>query len=179
MYYIKRTIDNCYIFCFPACVFATIWSFFLPSVNQSIYFHRTSISDEEQEKGTLDHQPHSSNLRESSTDIKNGKAKCFCFAVSRASLRKLRSAYALLWKHFVQAYTNYRVAKWSIWWALATCGYLQVISYIQLLWQTAVGPDDKIYNGAVDFVYAIVGKEDISVVSGKTCILLKYSIKSK
>ncbi len=78
--------------------------------------------------------------------------------------RKTRNAYALLWKHFIQAYTNYRVAKWSVWWALATCGYLQVVSYIQLLWQTAVIPGDMIYNGAVDFVYAIVGKEDASAI---------------
>lgn len=141
-------------------------------MNQSIYFHHTSVSDEEQGKGTLDHQPQcSSNLQESSPDIKNGKARCFYCA---PFLRKVRSAYALLWKHFVQAYTNYRVAKWSVWWALATCGYLQVINYIQLLWQTAVGPNDKIYNGAVDFIYAILGKEDTSTVSVKTRILFKF-----
>lgn len=51
--------------------------------------------------------------------------------------------------------------KWSAWWALATCGYLQIINYMQLLWQTAVGPDDMIYNGAVDFIYAIVGEEKL------------------
>lgn len=73
-------------------------------------------------------------------------------------LRKIKNAYALLWKDFLQAYTNYRVAKWSIWWAMATCGYLQIISYIQLLWQTAVEPGDMIYNGAVDFFYAIIGE---------------------
>lgn len=56
------------------------------------------------------------------------------------------------------AYTNYRVIKWSAWWALSTCGYLLVATYSQLLWQTAVKPGDRIYNGAVDFAYAIVGK---------------------
>ncbi|XP_011700298.1 PREDICTED: thiamine transporter 2-like isoform X2 [Wasmannia auropunctata] len=109
-------------------IFATVWALFLPSVSQSMYFHRNGISDEEQRK-----------------------------VLGGPLLRKIRNAYALLWKHFVQAYTNYRVAKWSVWWALATCGYLQIINYIQLLWRTAVGPDDMIYNGAVDFIYAIVG----------------------
>ncbi|KAG5324338.1 S19A3 protein, partial [Acromyrmex heyeri] len=138
-------------------IFATIWALFLPSVNQSMYFHRVSVSEEEQGKNTLDyHLQHSSNSQES-PNIKNGKTK-HCFMVSSTQvLRKISNAYALLWKHFIQAYTNYRVAKWSIWWALATCGYLQVSSYIQLLWQTAVIPGDMIYNGAVDFVYAIVG----------------------
>ncbi|XP_011875260.1 PREDICTED: thiamine transporter 2-like [Vollenhovia emeryi] len=143
-----------------ACVVATVWSFFLPSVKQSMYFHRTSISSVEQGKGGSEsHQSqHSKTSPESSLNVGNRKAKCYCFTVSSAPLfRKIRNAYALLWKHFVQAYTNYRVVKWSIWWALATCGYLQVINYMQLLWQTAVKSDDKIYNGAVDFVYAIVG----------------------
>jgi len=53
--------------------------------------------------------------------------------------------------------------KWSAWWALSTCGYLMVATYSQLLWQTAVKPGDRIYNGAVDFAYAIVGA--ISVFS--------------
>ncbi|XP_025073603.1 thiamine transporter 1-like [Pogonomyrmex barbatus] len=138
-----------------ACIFATGWSLFLPSVNQSMYFHRVSISDEEQGTRALDHQLQYSS---SPQNVEKSKAKHCRFAISNASLlRKIKNAYALLWKHFIQAYTNYRVTKWSIWWALATCGYLQISSYIQLLWQTAVKPGDMIYNGAVDFIYAIVG----------------------
>jgi solute carrier family 19 (thiamine transporter), member 2/3 len=40
--------------------------------------------------------------------------------------KKFASAYALLWKDFVDAFTNMYVVKWSVWWALATCGFLQV-----------------------------------------------------
>lgn len=130
-----------------------------------MYFHRTSISDNAQGKGALDHQAqHSSNPQESSSNVESGETKRYCFTLSGAPLlRKIRKAYALLWRHFVQAYTNDRVAKWSVWWALATCGYLQIINYVQLLWQTAVKPGDMIYNGAVDFVYAIVGKDTSAV----------------
>ncbi|XP_026826955.1 thiamine transporter 2 [Ooceraea biroi] len=148
-----------------ASVLATIWSLFLPSVSQSIYFHRTSSSDEERDKQvdlqsvTIDHQlQYRSSSQESLRNDENGRAKCRCFAGFRSPLfHKIRKAYALLWKHFVQAYTNYRVLKWSVWWALSTCGYLQIINFIQLLWQTAVKPGDMIYNGAVDFIYAILG----------------------
>lgn len=141
-----------------ACVFATVWSLFLPPVKQSMYFHRTSVSEEQGKEINYQSQ-HSSNPQESSSNVENGrKARCYCFTVSSMSLlRKIRNAYALLWKHFVQAYTNYRVVKWSLWWALATCGYMQVLNYIQLLWKTAVKSDKEIYNGAVDFIYAIVG----------------------
>ncbi|KAL6424323.1 hypothetical protein ACFW04_009848 [Cataglyphis niger] len=129
-------------------VFATIWAFFLPSVNQSIYFHRASISDgvQEKDKGPFDYQ------------LTTEPTKYRCFTISRTPLfRKIKNAYNLLWKHFLQAYINYRVVKWSFWWALATCGYLQVSSYMQLLWIEAVKPYDSEYNGAVDFFYAIIG----------------------
>ncbi|KAH0945646.1 hypothetical protein HN011_006235 [Eciton burchellii] len=142
-------------------VLATIWSLFLPSVNQSIYFHRSNVSDEEHGKQidipstTIDQSQHMSNSQESLRNDKNSGTKN-CFA-GWPLFRKIRNAYALLWKHFVQAYTNYRVVKWSAWWALSTCGYLQIVSYIQLLWKITVQPSDKIYNGAVDFLYAILG----------------------
>jgi hypothetical protein len=38
-----------------------------------------------------------------------------------------KNAYYYLWKDFTSAYTNLYVLKWSFWWALATCGFLQVI----------------------------------------------------
>jgi hypothetical protein len=34
-------------------------------------------------------------------------------------------AYYYLWKDFTAAYANTYVIKWSFWWALATCGFLQ------------------------------------------------------
>lgn len=96
-------------------------------------------------------------------------------------LHKIRNAYALLWKHFLQAFTNYYVIKWSAWWALSTCGYLQVANYMQLLWKTAVEPGDEIYNGAVDFLYAIIGKcsKIISVIRMRKLILFGDSIGKK
>lgn len=148
-----------------------------------MYFHRSSVSNEEQGKEMFDHQPqHSSNLQKSSfsTSVENGKARCYCFIISGTPLlRKIRNAYALLWKHFIQAYTNYRVIKWSIWWALATCGYMQVINYIQLLWQTAVKSDDEIYNGAVDFIYAILGKEHFSCLASILFQICKIKIANQ
>jgi thiamine transporter 2/3 len=38
-----------------------------------------------------------------------------------------KNAHYYLWKDFTSAYTNLYVLKWSFWWALATCGFLQVI----------------------------------------------------
>lgn len=78
---------------------------------------------------------------------------------SKNILLKLKEAYGYLWKDFLIAYTNSHVVKWSLWWAFATCGYVQVINYVQIVWETAYGKNaDKVYNGAVEAIYTIIGK---------------------
>lgn len=38
----------------------------------------------------------------------------------------VRNAFRLLWFHLVTSYSNPVVLQWSLWWALATCGQIQV-----------------------------------------------------
>ena len=129
----------------------------MPSVTQSIYFNRidpitTDISTSLESHGS-DHT-----LSTCSHKLSNAGTVSF--------FMKLRHAYYLLWEDFVKAYTNRHVVKWSLWWAFATCGYLQVINYIQLLWENAAksqtGKSDNlnIYNGAVEAVYTIISKHE-------------------
>ncbi|KYQ56931.1 Thiamine transporter 1 [Trachymyrmex zeteki] len=140
---------------------ATVWSLFLPPVGQSIYFHRTDRVSVKKSSVTIERHTainqsqQLSNSRKSYKDSKTNSDTLLC---------KIKNAYALLWKHFVLAYSNYRVIKWSAWWALSTCGYLMIATYSQLLWQTAVKPGDRIYNGAVDFAYAIIGSISVFCV---------------
>lgn len=37
-----------------------------------------------------------------------------------------KKAVSLLWTHFKDSYTDLTVIQWSVWWALATCGFMQV-----------------------------------------------------
>jgi hypothetical protein len=46
---------------------------------------------------------------------------------SRRVAGSCKNAHYYLWEDFTTAYTNLYVLKWSFWWALATCGFLQVI----------------------------------------------------
>ncbi|XP_017047294.1 thiamine transporter 1 [Drosophila ficusphila] len=67
------------------------------------------------------------------------------------------NACRLLWYHLVSSYSNPVVLQWSLWWALATCGQIQVISYIQFLWKE-VAPDHlSVYNGGVEAVATLLG----------------------
>ncbi|XP_032690025.1 thiamine transporter 1-like isoform X2 [Odontomachus brunneus] len=165
---------------------ATIWALFLPSVGQSIYFHRADVEENlaaKQEKkiaqsrrndwrrlccGRFNDGDTFDEQHQLLCNMWLRRSKTFLCGTEHGTRRKMfRSivhAYALLWKHFVQAYTNHRVLKWSLWWALGTCGYLQIANYMQLLWLDTVQSNDEIYNGAVDFIYAIIGSMTVFCV---------------
>lgn len=70
---------------------------------------------------------------------------------------KYKQAFKLMQKHFIDSFTNKHVLKWSIWWALATGGFIHVQSYIQPLWGQIKPDAEDIYNGAVEAVLTILG----------------------
>ncbi|KAJ3652559.1 hypothetical protein Zmor_018513 [Zophobas morio] len=71
--------------------------------------------------------------------------------------KKAKSAFKLMKSHFINAYTNIYVLKWSIWWALSTCGYVQVEFYLQPLYSAIQDDDTNIYNGAVEAIITLLG----------------------
>lgn len=110
----------------------------MPSVGQSVYFHRKEPNE----------------LEGSSTQVIIDDKKY----INLSLYKKVQRAYYLLWKDFVKAFTNLYIIKWSFWWAAASCGYLQVLSYAQPIWQTSIKENETIYNGAVEALYTIIGK---------------------
>nr|XP_020640604.1 thiamine transporter 1 isoform X2 [Pogona vitticeps] len=63
-----------------------------------------------------------------------------------------------LWQDFLQCYSSRPLLCWSVWWALSTCGYFQVINYTQGLWEK-VQPShsSEIYNGGVEAASTLLG----------------------
>lgn len=60
--------------------------------------------------------------------------------------------------HFLESFKNKYVLKWSIWWALATCGFVQVQIYMQPLWaEIQQGTDYTAYNGATEAALTLIG----------------------
>ncbi|XP_072110618.1 thiamine transporter 2-like isoform X5 [Mobula birostris] len=58
-----------------------------------------------------------------------------------------------LYSDFKESYSSPEIIYWSAWWALATCGYLQVTNYIQVLWDhIEPSRNDSTYNGGVEAV---------------------------
>uniref|UniRef100_A0A8C5K551 Thiamine transporter 1 n=1 Tax=Jaculus jaculus TaxID=51337 RepID=A0A8C5K551_JACJA len=64
----------------------------------------------------------------------------------------------ILWNDFLICYSSRPLLCWSVWWALSTCGYFQVINYAQGLWEKVMpSRHATIYNGAVEAVSTLLG----------------------
>lgn len=68
----------------------------------------------------------------------------------------------LLFTDFLQCYRCRLLLTWSLWWALATCGYFQVINYAQVLWEN-IRPSQEyeIYNGYVETLATLLGEHSV------------------
>ncbi|KAH8377162.1 hypothetical protein KR093_003734 [Drosophila rubida] len=69
----------------------------------------------------------------------------------------LSNAGRLLWYHLVSSYTNPVVLMWSVWWSLAICAQVQVITYIQFLWKHQAPNNESEFNGGTEAVATLLG----------------------
>ncbi|XP_072195548.1 thiamine transporter 1 [Excalfactoria chinensis] len=70
-----------------------------------------------------------------------------------------------LWQDFLQCYSSRTMLCWSVWWALSTCGYFQVINYAQGLWEMVLpSHSTEIYNGGVEAASTLLGAVAVFVV---------------
>jgi len=79
-----------------------------------------------------------------------------------------------MWKDFVKFYyTQPMLFKWSIWWAFATCGVLQIGNYVQSLWKYIeklpgnehAEENKHLYNGAVEATATICAAGAAFIIS--------------
>uniref|UniRef100_A0A8B9IH33 Thiamine transporter 1 n=1 Tax=Anser cygnoides TaxID=8845 RepID=A0A8B9IH33_ANSCY len=70
-----------------------------------------------------------------------------------------------LWRDLLQCYSSWTMLCWSVWWALSTCGYFQVINYVQGLWEMVLpSHSTEIYNGGVEAASTLLGAVAVFVV---------------
>lgn len=68
----------------------------------------------------------------------------------------------MLFADFLQCYRCRPLLAWSLWWALATCGYFQVINYAQVLWENVrPSKEYEIYNGYVETLSTLLGESSV------------------
>ncbi|XP_035239687.1 thiamine transporter 1 [Anguilla anguilla] len=142
-------------------------SLFLPMPQRSVFFHRQdsraaatqpsaastppNTLEEEEEKGAGGSGP---------PETAKGAAEVPLQKSAKGCLRVVRH----LWRDCRQCYSGSLLC-WSVWWALATCGYNQTVNYVQVLWEH-VQPSQNftIYNGGVEALSNLFGAASASAV---------------
>ncbi|XP_075057767.1 thiamine transporter 2 [Mixophyes fleayi] len=133
---------------------AFVSSLMLPMPSRSMFFHRKVKGDpsetpSEEPKSTSDNadlQPTEQQTAASEVEAESKSNKNVC------------NVLWLLCKDLKECYSSTQLILWSLWWALATAGYNQVINYVQVLWEH-VEPSQNytIYNGGVEAVSTFLG----------------------
>uniref|UniRef100_A0A182QBU7 Reduced folate carrier n=1 Tax=Anopheles farauti TaxID=69004 RepID=A0A182QBU7_9DIPT len=138
---------------------ATAWALFLPSVQTSMYFHRRAPAiDEYREDFTNSDIPEQTLSKEVTTvngaiaDDRSDSSKAMPPFRSR-----MKNAFLLLWTHFRTSFTNRSVLQWSVWYALAMAGYIQILAYVQALWSSIDETQPAVWNGAVEAALTLLG----------------------
>lgn len=97
---------------------ALLTSVFLPTPQQSMFFHRKAAEEPEKDGdgtgGEGDGEGEEKQVEESAEGQSCG----------RVLLQLLRD--------FRQCYSSRQLLYWSLWWAMATCGYNQTVNYVQV-----------------------------------------------
>ncbi|KAM8904599.1 thiamine transporter 1-like [Spinachia spinachia] len=138
-----------------AVAFLAPW--FLPMPKRSLFFHKSPEMEE---------KPHSTTaLIEKEGDLASQlplHSQAISTIPRSSETGRLRSGpvqvLQVLLADFLKCYRCPSLLAWSLWWALATCGYFQVINYAQALWENIrPSQDNEIYNGYVETLATLLG----------------------
>ncbi|XP_009323345.1 PREDICTED: thiamine transporter 2-like [Pygoscelis adeliae] len=137
-------------------------SFFLPMPQKSMFFHRKDVSETlpGPDKGVPTvgaDRPSSCQEDEGSVSADRGPAPEQQAGNAEPQNRVL-SVLVQLSKDLRDCYSSRKLLYWSLWWALATAGFNQVLNYIQVLWDfRAPSHSSAVYNGAVEAIATFLG----------------------
>uniref|UniRef100_A0A3Q4GL75 Solute carrier family 19 member 3b n=1 Tax=Neolamprologus brichardi TaxID=32507 RepID=A0A3Q4GL75_NEOBR len=124
---------------------AFLVSFWLPMPQTSMFF-------EGKKAAAVDCQQEGPQGEKESVTDKDGEGS------GKGKMEYNGSAVHLLWQSFRESYSSRHLIYWSLWWALATAGYVQVFNYIQLMWDhIEPSATSSIYNGGVEAACSLVG----------------------
>lgn len=149
---------NILVFTLVLTAIALFTSCLLPMPQKSMFFHRKHIKHDTertdvQADRTVDPKKMSNEKRKKKESDIKGETTNSVKGIESAEGNRCGKVLCQLWEDFVQCYSSKYLLYWSIWWAMATCGYNQTVNYVQVLWEH-VQPSQNftIYNGGVEAV---------------------------
>ncbi|XP_064522540.1 thiamine transporter 2-like [Pseudopipra pipra] len=134
---------------------AFLCAFFLPMPQKSMFFHRKDAS---QSLPGPDKVAAPAGSDRPSSCQEDTSSDC----AGRSPTPQQQAGNAKPWNHMLRVlvqlskdlrdcYSSRKLLYWSLWWALATAGFNQVLNYIQVLWDfRAPSHSSAVYNGAVE-----------------------------
>ncbi|XP_058468383.1 thiamine transporter 1 [Solea solea] len=148
------------IFTLTSATVAFVAPWFLPMPKKSLFFHKSPAEAKKRRHSSssffLD-----KNVEDSESEVPlRSQDVCTIPTSSKpdSSSSGVVKVLKMLFNDFLQCYRSRSLLAWSLWWALATCGYFQVINYAQALWENIrPSKDYEIYNGYVETVSTLLG----------------------
>ncbi|NXX76639.1 S19A3 protein, partial [Urocolius indicus] len=136
---------------------AFLCSFFLPMPQKSMFFHRKEGSEPppapEKAAATLGSDGPSSCQEDKSSASADGGLTPQQHPDSASPPHHVLRVLVQLSKDLRDCYSSRQLLYWSLWWALATAGFNQVLNYVQVLWDfRAPSHSSAVYNGAVEAI---------------------------
>uniref|UniRef100_A0A3Q2QMP6 Solute carrier family 19 member 2 n=1 Tax=Fundulus heteroclitus TaxID=8078 RepID=A0A3Q2QMP6_FUNHE len=142
------------IFTLASAAVASVAPWFLPMPKRSLFFHKSPSAAEEPAAGSGSgaEKLEDSESRASMVSERSRSLGSHQLASARFACRVKKCAPPLSDR---QCRT---LLAWSVWWALATCGYFQIINYAQVVWED-IRPSSHhhIYNGYVETLSTLLG----------------------
>ncbi|XP_050163896.1 thiamine transporter 2-like isoform X2 [Myiozetetes cayanensis] len=133
---------------------AFLCAFFLPMPQKSMFFHRKDASQSLPEPHRVA-APAASDRPSTQEDTSSDSAGRGPAPQQQPGNAKPHShllrVLVQLSRDLRDCYSSRKLLYWSLWWALATAGFNQVVNYIQVLWDfRAPSHSSAVYNGAVE-----------------------------
>ncbi|KAG8445475.1 hypothetical protein GDO86_010305 [Hymenochirus boettgeri] len=124
-----------------------VCSFFLPMPSRSMFIHKKIVDETIQESSEGAETPQLQEHKQKAVAVKSA-------IETHSESSCCKRCFGLLvnfGKELKECYTTKQIIYWSLWVASGTAGFLQVMGYVQVLWEH-VEPSGKIsrYNGLVE-----------------------------
>ncbi|CAM4716898.1 thiamine transporter 2 isoform X1 [Lepidochelys kempii] len=134
---------------------ALLASFFLPMPKHSMFFHKNRIPETPQGATDQDTKSKATSINEQPScqeDKDTAKSSVLSRTLPECQSDKHQCHMLVqLCKDVKECYSTKKLLYWSLWWALATAGYNQIVNYVQVLWDyRAPAKNNNVYNGAVE-----------------------------
>ncbi|XP_074733755.1 thiamine transporter 2-like [Strix uralensis] len=160
---------------------AFVCSFFLPVPQKSMFFHRKDISETlpgpDRAVATVGADgPPSCQQDKNSVSADRAPAPEQQADNPKPQSHMLR-VLVQLGRDLRDCYSSRKLLYWSLWWALATAGFNQVLNYIQVLWDfRAPSHSSAVYNGAVEAIATFLGSATSMAVG---CIKVNWDLSGE